>query len=135
MPLTLTARRKAASKTVTAHARRKVVALSRSAAMKLAWMVAAMQGAVLLTFTLLPAKAPPRLPMMELIWAASRKPDFYPLVLLLTAGPILTVLAWQVRGIHRTLLFIFWTAFITAIFTFHLERVRIMLRVLAWEYL
>jgi len=135
MAMTLTARRRASSKTVTARVKKKVHALSRAAAMKLTWVVLVLQGAVLLTFALVPAKMPPRLPLMDLLWAASREAEFYPLVVLLIGGPALSLAAWTVKGTHRALLVLGWMAFLTVIFTFHLPRVKIMLRVLAWEYL
>ncbi len=135
MSITLTARRRASSKSMTSRVKKKVHALSRAAAMKMTWVVLVLQGAVLLTFTLVPAKMPPKLPMMDLLWAASRKADFYPLVLLLVCGPVLSMAAWTVRGTHRALTVLGWMAFLTVVFAFHLERVKIMLRVLAWEYL
>lgn len=129
------ARRRKKQKSLTQKARKRLQAAGRATAMKLTWAVAALQGAVLLTFALVPAKVPPRLPLADLFWAASRKPQFYPLVALLVAGPLLSALAWHARGPHRALLVIFWSAFITVVFAFHLERVRMMLRVLAWQYL
>jgi len=138
MQITLTkaaARRRKKQQSLAHRARKRLEAAGRATAMKLTWAVAALQGAVLLTFALVPANTPPRLPLMDLLWAASRKPQFSPLVALLVGGPVLSALAWQARGTHRALLVIFWSAFLAVVVAFHLERVRMMLRVLAWQYL
>ncbi len=135
MEITLTSRNRRKQATIAQKAKKKVAAASRATAAKLTWCVAALQGAVLLTFALVPAKMPPNLPLMDLLWAASRRPQFYPLIALLVGGPVLSGLAWQVKGRHRAVLVLFWVTFLTILFTFHMERVRIMLRVLALEYL
>ncbi len=135
MSLSLTLRGRQSKPSISRRAHKAVATLSRAAATRLTWCVAAMQGAVLLSFALVPARMPPNLPLMDLLWASSRRPQFYPLVALLIAGPVLSVLAWQVRGWHRLTLAICWTAFIFAVLTYHSDRIRLMLRVLANQYL
>ena len=96
-------------------------------------VVMALQGAVLLTLVLTPTELPPRITLFELLWAAAREPEFYPLVALIGAGPVLTVMACQVRGGHRPWLAVTWGAFLVALLVGFGDRVALMLRILWWQ--
>ena len=138
MSITLTARgaeKRRKQNALTQRAKRKALAVSRSAAMQMTWIIAAIQATVLLVFTIVPAKTPPDLPLADLFWAASRKPQFYPLIAVITIAPALSLIAWCVKGTHRAWITVLWAAFIATTLAFHLDRVRLMLKVLANQYL
>ena len=94
------------------------------------WMVIALQGALLLTLAVTPSDPPNGPHFMQLIWAWMHKPTFYPLIALLTAGPILTYLAWRTPGKHRAALVVAWAALIATLFTTFGERTTVMLHIL-----
>jgi hypothetical protein len=96
------------------------------------WAVAALQGAVLLTFAVDPSDPPQAQGLFQLLWAAAHRPSFYPLVGLLVAGPVLTGLAWCVRGPHRPWLIASWAAFLPLAILWHAHRLNVMLRIL-WQ--
>lgn len=100
--------------------------------MHLAMVVLALQVALLLTVALLPA-LPPRLTLFELLWAASHKPSFYPLLAMLVAGPVLTGLAWRERGEHRKLLLVSWPIFVALLVGVYGQTLALMLRILWWQ--
>lgn len=103
-------------------------------AQRLTLIVLAMQGALLVALAVTPGDPPTRGTLWQLLWAASRRPTFYPLVILLMAGPPLSWLAWQVRGVHRRWLAIGWGTFTALLLVFFSHRVDVMLRVLWWQF-
>jgi hypothetical protein len=108
----------------------------RMIAARLALAVLLLQGAVLLTWYVTPGE-PPRgqtLTMWQLLWASSRKATFYPLVALLVAGPVLTVLACRVDGRHRLWLVCGWVGFALVATHAFSHRLEVMLRVLWWQF-
>ena len=98
----------------------------------LAWVVVALQVAVLLALALTPGEPPPRVELFELLWAAARRPTFYPLVALLTAGPILTALALREPGRQRAWLATAWCAFTLIALVAFGPRLVVMIDVLWW---
>jgi hypothetical protein len=95
--------------------------------------VLALQGAMLLTWWVTPAWDPPRLRLLQLLWAAAHRPSFYPLAALVVAGPLLTLLAWQRKGSHRHYLLAGWAVFLLVTFGFFARRALNMLDVLWWS--
>ena len=100
----------------------------------LAWGVAALQGALLITLAVTPQWNPPAAKFFEIIWAWMHKPSFYPFVALLVLGPILTFLACQVKGLHRWWLAVCWSAFFVIIINLFGDRVLLMGRMLWWRF-
>lgn len=96
-------------------------------------VVMALQAALLVTLWVTPSTLPPRLTLLELLWALPRRPTFYPLLAVLTAGPTLTLIACQLRGRHRIWLLIAWPMFVTVLVTLFGERVALMLRIVWWQ--
>jgi len=93
-------------------------------------VVALLQGAVLLTFAVTPTRWLPKPgDVWSLIWAYFHQPQFYPLLALMVGGPVLTAVAWSVRGRHRAILVITWVVFTAALFYLWRERVVTMLYV------
>jgi hypothetical protein len=123
--MTMMPRRRARSRSRTRRHRRPL-----SLADRLTTLVIMLQLAVLLTFLVTPTSLPPRMTLFELLWAWSRRPTFYPLVALLMAGPVLTVLAWTQRGLHRPILAASWVIFTYFAITVYGDRLALMLRLL-----
>lgn len=88
---------------------------------------------MILTLAVTPTDPPSGLTWRTLIWAWMHKPTFYPLTALLVAGPILSLLAWQTPGRHRTILVLAWIVFLSVLFGVFGERAVVMLRVLWWK--
>jgi len=105
----------------------------RLLAQRLTAAVAALHGALMLTIALDEDPLPIRLGLFELLWAAGHKPMFYPLIAVLTAGPVLTILAWQVPGRHRHYLLGIWGGAILVLGTVYHERMSLMLEILHWQ--
>ncbi len=90
-----------------------------------------MQGAVLLTFAVTPSWWLPEAGgFWAMVWAYFHQPQFYPLVVLLIGGPMLTVVAWHTNGPHRTWLFVAWCVFLIVLFWHWQDRVVVMVDVL-----
>lgn len=106
----------------------------RRIAQRLALVVLALQGALLVALAVTPGDPPASGTLWQLLWAASRRPTFYPLVALLLAGPPLTWAAWRVRGVHRRWLAVGWGVFGIIAMTYFAGRLAVMLRVLWWRY-
>ena len=101
---------------------------------KLTWIVILLQGAMLLTLAVTPPMLlPPRVRFFELIWASMHEPTFYPLVALLIGGPVLSMAALRLRGLHRAWLVASWIAFGVVIYIYHQDRMITMLRALYWS--
>jgi len=100
---------------------------------RLTGFVLACQAVVLLTLALAVADPPTGPKVVHLLWARSHRPAFYPLILLLFAGPTLTWLAWRTRGPHRNALVGSWLIFSAILFVTLHERALAMLRVLWWQ--
>jgi hypothetical protein len=93
-----------------------------------------LQGAVVLTFAVTPAWwQPPPGDWLALLWAWMRKPQFYPLVALLVAGPALSIAAALVPGWHRLVLTVAWAGFAAVMCVVWGDRVETMLWVLWWR--
>ena len=105
----------------------------RRFARTLTWIVVALQGAMLLTWWVAPTWDPPRLHLFEVLWAWMHEPTFYPFVALLIAGPLLTFVAWRVRGGHRAALVVAWLCFAGVTAEFFANRFDVMARVLWWQ--
>lgn len=111
--------------------RRRIRRLPRTTAAGLAAAgVILLHGALLLAMARDPAPLPMRLTLLELLWAAARRPSFDLLIACFTAGPVLTYLAWTARGRHRRALGLSWVVFGTLMVYPFGERVVVMLRVL-----
>lgn len=106
----------------------------RAIAARMTLGVVALQAAVLLAFAVTPGEPPAGGTLWQLLWAASRRPTFYPLVALLLAGPPLTVLAWRIAGPHRRWLVAGWVVFLAVAVPLFGHRIWVMLRVLWWRY-
>ncbi len=102
---------------------------------RLTVLVISLQAAFLLTLWVTPTWTPPRLKFFELIWAWMHRPTFYPLMALLAAGPVLTIVAWLHSGRHRAWLALGWLGFSFLLFKYHHERVVAMARVLWWIWM
>ncbi|MEM6854352.1 MAG: hypothetical protein AAF593_08085 [Planctomycetota bacterium] len=90
---------------------------------RLAWApaaaVLALQAGVLATLALATAWHPPKVRALEAAWAWSQQASFYPLLLLLTAGPLLTWLACRLDRKKLPPLALAWAAFaLTLVFAF-----------------
>lgn len=94
----------------------------------------ALQLAVLVAFWVTPGEPPGRSALGQLLWAAARRPTFYPLAALLVAGPVLTAVAWRVRGRHRGWALAGWAVFLAVALPVFGHRLWVMLRVLWWRY-
>lgn len=101
---------------------------------RLTAVVMALQVSLLAVLALVPGE-PPRLQFtwLELLWAAGRRPTFYPLLAVFTAGPALTLLAVAVPGRHRAWLALSWCAFSLALMVLFGRRIAVMLDVLWWQ--
>ncbi len=97
------------------------------------WAVVAMQAAMILTLAVTPSDPPKHSRLMQLIWAWMHKPTFYPLIVLILGGPVLSILAWRVPGRHRRILITAWVVFTTIVVVGFGERVKVMLHVLWWQ--
>ncbi|MFA9477070.1 hypothetical protein ACERK3_02060 [Phycisphaerales bacterium AB-hyl4] len=106
----------------------------RRVAEHMAMVVLALQATLLLTFQVTPSRLPPRLTLLELLWALPQRPTFYPFIAVFLAGPPLTVLACRVPGKHRTWLIVGWIIFLSLLLTFFGDRVSLMLRILEWQF-
>lgn len=137
MAITLTARRSAKNKkpTLTQKVKKGYDKAHKYTATRLAWAVVALQGALLLTLTVTEPADPPKGTVLELFWASTQRAVFYPLVALLIGGPVLTIMAWQAKGRHRSLLMIAWPLFFAVLLYFFEARFRVMLKALAIQYL
>ena len=100
---------------------------------KLTTTVIVLQMAVLLTLWITPTWTPPKMKLVELLWAWLHEPTFYPFIALLIGGPILTAIAWCYRGPHRLWLVLAWVIFIAVLFGGFHDRVMAMIRVLWWR--
>lgn len=96
--------------------------------------VAILQGAMLLTWWVAPTWDPPRVRIMNLIWAWMHQPTFYPFVALLIGGPVLTVIAIRIAGTHRIWLVVSWLAFCLVAWNVFQHRLLVMVDVLRWKY-
>ncbi|MEM6853327.1 MAG: hypothetical protein AAF593_02860 [Planctomycetota bacterium] len=90
---------------------------------RLAWAPAAavltLQAGLLGTLALANAWHPPRVRVLEAAWAWSQHASFYPLLLLLTAGPLCTWLACRLDPRKRLPLAAAWAAFtLSLVFAF-----------------
>lgn len=88
---------------------------------------------MLLTLAVTDTWHPPRIGLLELLWAWMHRPTFYPLVALLVGGPVLTIIAWRMRGRHHLPLLLSWLIFGVAAWYFFERRIDLMLRVLWHE--
>lgn len=94
--------------------------------------VISLQGALLLTLWVTPTWTPPRVQFIELLWAWMHRPTFYPLVALIAAGPLMTLVAWTSPGRHRLWLVLSWLVFAVVLTQYYGDRSRVMLRTLWW---
>jgi len=107
----------------------------RRMAVRLTWVVVGIQAALLVTLWVTPMWLPPKMRFMELLWAWMHRPTFYPLTVLVFAGPVLSGLAWCCPGRHRLWLVASWLGLVVVVFRFHHDRVTAMLRVLWWQWI
>ncbi len=98
------------------------------------WAVVVLQSALLLTLAVTPTRPPPRVEFLELLWASSQRPTFYPLIAVLIGGPALTTFAWRTKGRHRRWLILSWLVFGVLLVGLFGDRVIAMLRVLFHVY-
>lgn len=77
---------------------------------------------------------PGDLGLLQLLWASAHRPSFYLLLMMLTLGPALTLMAWQVRGRHRLYLAMVWGASVVLMTTVLGPRMGLMLRILWWRW-
>jgi len=91
-----------------------------------------MQAAVLVTLAVTSDWGATSGALGERLWAWMNRPAFYPLVALLVGGPILSVLAWRVKGAHRWVIVLSWVAFIAIALWAFPGKVESMLRVILW---
>ncbi len=96
--------------------------------------VALLQGAMLLTWAVAPTWDPPRVMLFELIWAWMHQPAFYPFVALLLGGPVLTFIAWRIKGKHKPWLAASWIVFSLITWLVFEHRLLVMVDVLRWKY-
>ena len=89
-----------------------------------------LHAALLMVMATDPAPLPLRLTLLELLWAAARRPSFDLLLANATAGPVLTYLAWTAHGYHRRALAASWVVFVVLMIHPFGERVLVMLRVI-----
>lgn len=107
----------------------------RLLAHRLTILVATLHGILLTTLAFAPDDLPIRIHVFELLWAAPRRPLFYPLIALLFIGPVLTLIAWQVRGHHRFYLLGAWAGSLLLLMTTFAERLGLMLEILWWRFI
>ncbi|MEL7088666.1 MAG: hypothetical protein AAGL98_09545 [Planctomycetota bacterium] len=82
---------------------------------RLSWTLAAaviaLQAILLLTLAVTTAWQPPKLPAIEYLWVCAANLSFYPMLLLIVGGPLLTWLACRMDGKKRSVMSLSWTAF------------------------
>jgi hypothetical protein len=101
---------------------------------RLVWCVALLQAGMLLTlFVTRPAWYWTRSHLLGLLWAWAHQPAFYPLMALLLGGPLLSVMAWRIRGSHRAWLLVAWAVFIPLVLVYYPDQIRMMLDSLQWS--
>ena len=100
----------------------------------LAVMVVGLQLVVIGTFFADPASDPIDLPLFQLLWAWMHKPSFYPLVALLIAGPLLTLICLRIRGPHRPALLLAWVVFGGVVYWLFWDRTLLKLEILWMQY-
>ncbi|MEM7626447.1 MAG: hypothetical protein AAF333_12695 [Planctomycetota bacterium] len=93
---------------------------------RLSWTFAAavitLQAVMLLTLAVTSAWSPPRLPLIEYLWVWASHASFYPMLLLLVGGPVLTWLACRMDAKKRGVMSLSWTAFaLTLVLAFGAE--------------
>ena len=93
---------------------------------RLSWTLAAavitLQAVMLLTLAVTSAWEPPRLPLIEYLWVWASHASFYPMLMLLIGGPILTWLACRMDTKKRGVMSLSWTAFgLTLVLAFGAE--------------
>ncbi len=110
----------------------KELSMREQLCMRLTCGVVVLQGAVLLTLWVTPTWTPPRIKLIELLWAWMHQPTFYPLAVLVAAGPVMTIAAWVGRGRHRLWLVVSWLVFAVIIVRSFGDRAEAMMRVLWW---
>lgn len=81
-----------------------------------------------------PASQPWDVEFAELLWAWMHKPSFYPFLAVFLVGPLLSVLAWRIRGPHRFWLAVGWLAFLAVIYFYYLNRVLLKAEILWGQY-
>ena len=107
----------------------------RQVAGRLTGVVVGCQAPFLVTLWVTPVWLPPKMRFIELVWAWMHRPTFYPLMVLVIAGPILSAVAWCCPGRHRLRLVASWLGLAVVLFWFHHDRVTAMLRVLWWQWI
>lgn len=110
------------------------MAMRQYACSRMAQAVVLLQWSLLLTLWVTPTWTPPKVKLFELLWAWMHRPTFYPLIALVIAGPVLTILAWTSHGTHRIWLVLSWLVFAAVIQSQFSERVTTMVRVLWWVH-
>jgi hypothetical protein len=103
-------------------------------AVSLVLTVVALQVALLATLGFTTRWQPPRVRVFEAIWAWVANVSFYPMLLLLIGGPVITWLAFKLDRRKVGLLFIAWAAFgVTLIMAFGTEAQAMLLTL--WQQL
>ena len=78
---------------------------------------------------------PPESRVFRLLWASRLDPlVFYPMFLVVTLGPVLSLAAWAVKGRHRWALGVTWALSLAVCLGVYPAQTRGMLRVLWWRY-
>jgi len=103
---------------------------ARRVAARLTLAVVLLHAALLLMLWLDPVDPPRRVPVMQLLWAAARRPSFVLLAVVVLVAPALTLLAWPVRGRHRAVLVLSWLVVLALAGWHYAHRLGVMLRIL-----
>ena len=112
-----------------AHRRRGRLPPRRLAA-ALCGLVLAMQTATLVVFAVDPMPGWANRPVPAEFWALGRRWQFHLLIATLVIAPVLTLLAWRLRGRWRWVLLASWPAFLLALLAWHERQLRIMLELI-----
>ena len=118
---------------MTSH-RNASISIKRRTARYLTAGVFGLQLFFILTMIFDPAGEPIALPPFELLWAWMHQPSFYPFVAVLTFGPVLTIVAWRMRGPHRLLLIFSWLVVLVIVYVYFYERILLKMKILWWQY-
>lgn len=82
---------------------------------RLSWTFAvaviALQAVLLLTLAVTTAWQPPAIPAIEYLWVWAANVSYYPMLLLIVGGPLLTWLACRLDIKKRNVMSLAWTAF------------------------
>lgn len=113
--------------------RRRISKHTKQEAARLTGAAITLLALLVVTFWVSRIKAPSRVHLFELLWAAAHRPVFYWVIILLTSSAACSFVAWRHRGEHRAWLIGAWLIGTTVIIGRFGDEVGAMLRVIWWQ--